>query len=121
VSKENYQVYGADKVWLELNRQGIAVARCTTERLMRGLGLQDVRRGRKVRTAVRASGTNGQVTCSAVTSPSRPPTSLVADFTHVTTCAGVVYVAFIADIYSRTIVGWAAATSAAPSSSAIRL
>jgi putative transposase len=49
VWKENYEVYGADKVWLGLNRQGISVARCTVERLMRGLGLQGVRRGRKVR------------------------------------------------------------------------
>jgi putative transposase len=53
VWKENYEVYGADKVWLELNRQGISVARCTVERLMRGLGLQGARRGRKVRTTVR--------------------------------------------------------------------
>jgi len=49
VWKENREVYGADKVWLELNRQGITVARCTTERLMRELSLQGVRRGRKVR------------------------------------------------------------------------
>ena len=45
VWKENYEVYGADKVWLELNRQGTGVARCTTERLMRDLGLQGARRG----------------------------------------------------------------------------
>jgi transposase InsO family protein len=50
VWKENREVYGADKVWLELNRQGIWAARCTTERLMRGLGLHGVRRGRAVRT-----------------------------------------------------------------------
>ena len=52
VWKENYEVYGADKVWLELNRQGVTVARCTTERLMRDLGLQGARRGRKVRTTM---------------------------------------------------------------------
>ena len=52
VWKENYEVYGADKVWLELNRQGIATARCTVERLMRDLGLQGARRGRTIRTTM---------------------------------------------------------------------
>ena len=54
--KENREVYGADKVWLELNRQGITVARCTIERLMRDLGLQGVRRGRKIRTTIPGTG-----------------------------------------------------------------
>jgi putative transposase len=58
VWKENREVYGADKVWLELNRQGVRVARCTTERLMRQLGLHGVRRGKKIRTTT--PGKDGQ-------------------------------------------------------------
>lgn len=112
VYKENREVYGADKVWLELNRQGIAVARCTTERLMRQLGLQGVRRGRKIRTTV--PGKDGHRAPDRLkrdfTAPA-PNRRWVADFTYVATWAGIVYVAFVADIYSRAIVGWAAATS----------
>jgi len=112
VYKENREVYGADKVWLELNRQGITVARCTTERLMRQLGLQGVRRGRKIRTTV--PGKDGQRAPDLLrrdfTAPA-PNRRWVADFTYVATRAGIVYVAFVADIYSRAIVGWAAATS----------
>ena len=112
VYKENREVYGADKVWLELNRQGISVARCTTERLMRQLGLQGVRRGRKIRTTV--PGKDGQRAPDRLkrdfTAPA-PNRRWVADFTYVATWAGIVYVAFVADIYSRAIVGWAAATS----------
>jgi transposase InsO family protein len=48
----NRQVYGADKVWKQMNREGVEVARCTVERLMRGLGLRGVRRGKEVRTTV---------------------------------------------------------------------
>jgi len=112
VWKENREVYGADKVWLELNRQGITVARCTTERLMRQLGLQGARRGKKVRTTV--PGRNGQRAPDLLrrdfTAPA-PNRRWAADFTYVATWAGIVYVAFVADIYSRAIVGWAAATS----------
>jgi putative transposase len=111
VWKENREVYGADKVWLELNRQGIAVARCTTERLMRQLGLQGVRRGRKVRTTV--PGKDGQRAGDLLnrdfTAPA-PNRRWVADFTHVAAWGGIVYVAFVVDIYSRAIVGWSAAT-----------
>jgi putative transposase len=83
VWKENCEVYGADKVWLELNRQGAAVARCTTERLMRELGLQGVRRGRKVRTTV--PGRGGQRAPDLLgrdfTAPA-PNRRWVADFTY---------------------------------------
>ena len=111
VWKENYEVYGADKVWLELNRRGISVARCTVERLMRGLGLQGVRRGRKVRTTVRDERHEraGDLLGRDFTAPA-PDRRWVADFTHVTAWCGIVYVAFVVDIYSRAIVGWAAAT-----------
>jgi putative transposase len=111
VWKENYEVYGADKVWLELNRQGTRVARCTTERLMRELGLQGVRRGRRVRTTV--PGKDGRRAPDLLgrdfTAPV-PNRRWVADFTYVATWAGIVYVAFVVDIYSRAVVGWAAAT-----------
>jgi putative transposase len=71
VWKDNREVYGADKVWLELNRQGITVARCTTERLMRELGLQGVRRGRRIRTTRpgRDGQPSGPATCCTGTSP----------------------------------------------------
>jgi hypothetical protein len=93
VWKDNREVYGADKVWLELNRQGIAVARCTIERLMRGLGLQGVRRGKKVRTTT--PGTDGHRASDLLrrdfTAPA-PNRRWVADFTYVATWAGIVYV-----------------------------
>jgi len=111
VWKENYEVYGADKVWLELNRQGIAVARCTTERLMRELGLHGVRRDRRVRTTV--PGKDGRRAADLLnrdfTAPA-PNRRWVADFTYVAAWSGIVYVAFVVDIYSRAIVGWSAAT-----------
>jgi putative transposase len=111
VWKENYEVYGADKVWLELNRQGIGVARCTTERLMRELGLQGVRRGRKVRTTVPGKDGHraGDLLRRDFTAPA-PNRRWVADFTYVAAWSGIVYVAFVVDVYSRAIVGWSAAT-----------
>ena len=111
VWKENREVYGADKVWLELNRQGIRAARCTTERLMRELGLQGVRRGKKIRTTVpgRDGHRAGDLLNRDFTAPA-PNRRWVADFTYVAAWCGIVYVAFLADIYSRAIVGWAAAT-----------
>jgi putative transposase len=109
---DNFAVYGAFKIWRELNRQGIAVARCTVERLMRELGLAGVRRGRKVRTTVRDERHEraGDLLRRDFTAPA-PNRRWVADFTHVATWAGVVYVAFVVDIYSRAIVGWTAATN----------
>jgi putative transposase len=111
VWKENREVYGADKVWLELNRQGIRAARCTTERLMRDLGLQGARRGRKVGTTVPGKDGHraGDLLNRDFTAPA-PNRRWVADFTYVAAWCGMVYVAFVVDIYSRAIVGWAAAT-----------
>ncbi|MET8566282.1 IS3 family transposase [Streptomyces flaveolus] len=107
----NYRVYGARKVWRELNRQGQAVARCTVERLMRELGIAGAVRGRRVITTL----PGGQVERApdlldrdfVAGAPNR---CWVADFTHVKTWAGVVYVAFVMDTFSRRIVGWSAAT-----------
>jgi putative transposase len=111
VWRENFEVYGAEKVWLGLNRQGITVARCTVERLMRELGLCGVRRGRKIRTTT--PGKDGQRAGDLLnrdfTAPA-PNRRWAADFTYVATWAGIVYVAFVVDIYSRAVVGWSAAT-----------
>jgi putative transposase len=112
VHRDNYGVYGARKVWLELNREGTSVARCTVERLMRELGLRGARRGKKVRTtrpdpaAVRPA----DLVRRQFSSPA-PDRLWVADYTYVPTWAGMVYVAFVIDAYSRRILGWRAATT----------
>jgi len=112
VWKENYQVYGARKVWLQLNREGIPVARCTVERLMRDLGLEGARRGRRHRTTVPddAAGRPADLVQRQFT-PQRPDRLWVADFTYVATWSGTVYVAFVLDAYSQRILGWRAARS----------
>lgn len=112
VWKANFEVYGAYKVWRELNRQGIEVARCTVERLMRELGLQGARRGKKVRTTIADPGHDRAADLlKRDFTATRPNQRWVADFTYVHTFAGIVYVAFCVDIYSRAIVGWSASTS----------
>jgi len=112
VWKANYEVYGAFKIWRELGRQGVTVARCTVERLMRELGIAGVRRGRKVRTTV-ADDRHARATdlLRRDFTASAPNRRWVADFTHVAAWAGIVYVAFVVDLYSRAIVGWSAATT----------
>ena len=103
----NRAVYGADKVWRQLNREGIAVARCTVERLMRKQGLQGVVRGRKVRTTFPdPAAPNPQDRVKRQFKAERPNQLWVADFTFVATWQGFAYVAFIVDVYSRFIVGW---------------
>jgi putative transposase len=112
VHAENYGVYGARKVWLALNRQGTPVARCTVERLMRELGLQGARRGKKVRTTI--ADPAAARPCDLVRrrfSPLAPDRLWVADYTYVPTWSGMVYVAFVIDAYSRRILGWRAATT----------
>ncbi len=103
----NWQVYGADKVWRQMNREGIVVARCTVERLMRQLGLQGARRGKKVRTTI----SDTKAPCpldrvNRVFKAERPNQLWVSDFTYVSTWQGWLYVAFIIDVYARRIVGW---------------
>jgi putative transposase len=112
VWQENYGVYGARKVWLALNREGIPVARCTIERLMGELGLAGARRGRRIRTtrAAMAAARPADLVRRQF-SPPGPDRLWVADFTYVPTWAGTVYVAFVIDAYSRRILGWRAATS----------
>jgi putative transposase len=108
----NYGVYGARKVWLVLNREGTPVTRCTVERLMRELGLAGARRGRRVRTTMPAAAASRPADLvRRQFSPAAPDRLWVADFTYVPTWAGMVYVAFVIDAYSRRILGWRAARS----------
>jgi transposase InsO family protein len=107
VWQANLRVYGATKVWKQMNREGVSVARCTVERLMRGLGLQGARRGKAIRTTVpdRAAPcpldrVNRQFTAD------RPNQLWVSDFTYVSTWQGWLYVAFVVDVFARRIVGW---------------
>ena len=112
VHQDNYGVYGARKVWLALNREGVPVARCTVERLMRELGLAGARRGKRRRTTVPdpAAARPADLVQRQFNRPA-PDRLWVADFTYVPTWSGMVYVAFVIDAYSRQILGWRAATS----------
>ena len=107
VYEENFRVYGVRKVWRQLLREGIAVARCTVARLMRTMGLQGVVRGKTVRTTI----SNAAAPCpldrvNRHFKAPRPNALWVSDFTYVTTWAGFVYVAFVIDVFARRIVGW---------------
>jgi len=109
---EYEEVYGARKTWLELNRRGLAVARCTVERVMREDGLHGARRGKKVRTTIAGNGPGHERAADLIGrdfTAAAPDRRWVADFTHVATLAGTVYVAFVVDIFSRMFAGWAAA------------
>jgi putative transposase len=106
VWKENFGVYGARKVWRQLIREKVDVARCTVERLMHEMGLQGVVRGRKVKTTV--PGDLAERPLDLVQrdfSADRPNQLWVADLTYVATWRGFVYVAFITDVFSRKMVG----------------
>ena len=112
VHKENFGVYGARKVWLALNREGTPVARCTVARLMRELGLRGARRGKRVRTTVPdPAAARPADLVRRQFSPAAPDRLWVADYTYVPAWAGMVYVAFVIDAYSRRILGWRAATT----------
>lgn len=110
---ENFQVYGAEKVWRQLRREGVDVARCTVERLMKAMGLRGVVRGRAFKVTTEAD--------PALARPDdlvhrdfraeRPNQLWVADITYVATWAGFVYVAFVIDVFSRSIVGWRVSNS----------
>jgi putative transposase len=109
---DNYGVYGPRKVWLQLNREGIEVARCTVERLMKDLGLQGIRRGKKWKTTIAdPAAARPADLVQRRFNPTRPNALWVADFSYVTTWVGVVYVAFVIDAYARRILGWRAAMS----------
>ena len=105
-------VYGADKVWRQLQREGVTVARCTVERLMRELNLRGVRRGKQQRTTV----PDPKARCpldrvNRQFRAERPNQLWVSDFTYVSTWQGWVYVAFVVDVFSRRIVGWRQSSS----------
>jgi transposase InsO family protein len=107
VYEENFSVYGVRKVWRQLNREGIAVARCSVARLMQTMGLQGVVRGKRVRTTI----SNATAPCpldlvNRQFMAPRPNALWVSDFTYVATWAGFVYVAFVIDAFARRIVGW---------------
>ena len=108
----NLQVYGADKVWKQMNREGMAVARCTVERLMQRLGLRGVIRGKVVRTTISAA----KAACpldrvNRQFKADRPNQLWVSDFTYVSTWQGWLYVAFVIDVFARRIVGWRVSSS----------
>ena len=113
VFAENFEVYGARKVWRQLEREGLAAARCTVERLMRGMGLRGVIRGKPVRTTVqdKASPCPLDHVNRRFHAPG-PNVLWVSDFTYVSTWTGFVYVAFVIDVYARRIVGWRASRTA---------
>ena len=105
--KENFCVYGARKVWRQLNRESIMAARCTVERLMKRMGLQGVVRGRRCKTTV--SNPAWEYPSDLVKrqfKATRPNQLWVADFTYVATWSGFVFVAFVTDVFARMIVGW---------------
>jgi putative transposase len=107
VFEANFCVYGVRKVWRQLGREGIVVARCTVARLMRMMGLQGVVRGKKVRTTIQdpAAACPLDRVNRQFKAP-RPNALWVSDFTYVATWVGFVYVAFVIDVYARRIVGW---------------
>jgi len=107
VWEENFQVYGARKVWRQLNREGIPAARCTVERLMRSQGLRGVVRGRRCRTTIGDEAADRPLDrVNRQFAATRPNQLWVADITFVATWTGFVYVAFVVDVYARRIVGW---------------
>ena len=107
VHAENFSVYGVRKVWRQLRREGVAIARCTVERLMRAMGLRGAVRGRAVKTTVQ----NPALPCpldrvNRQFHAPAPDRLWVSDFTYVATWQGFVHVAFVIDAYARRIVGW---------------
>jgi putative transposase len=113
VWEENFQVYGVRKVWRQLRREGVEIARCTTARLMKQMGLAGVIRGKPVKTTI----SNPAAPCprdkvNRQFRAPRPNALWVSDFTYVATWQGFVYVAFVIDVFARRIVGWRVSRSA---------
>jgi len=113
VFEANLEVYGARKIWRQLGREGVRIARCTVERLMRRLGIQGAVRGKKAKTTISDKATP----CPAdrvnrqFQAP-RPNLLWVSDFTYVSTWQGFVYTAFVIDAFARRIVGWRVSSAA---------
>jgi putative transposase len=112
VHRENFDVYGVDKVWAQLNREGVRVARCTVARLMRDLRLRGVVRGKPKFTTIAGDAADRPRDLVDRSFRAGAPNRLwVADLTYIRTWSGFVYVALITDVYSRMIVGWQASRS----------
>ena len=113
VYNENFCVYGAEKIWRRLNREGVRVARCTVERLMVAMQLSGARRGRvfKVTTVPDENAERPLDLVNRSFVADRPNQLWVVDLTYVATWCGFVYVAFVIDVFSRTIVGWRVSSS----------
>jgi putative transposase len=113
VWNENHLVYGAEKVWRQLGREKLDVARCTVERLMRGMGLRGAVRGRafKITTVADETAMRPPDLVDREFSATRPNQLWVADITYVATWVGFAYVAFVIDVFSRRIVGWRVSSS----------
>ncbi|EPY2391690.1 IS3 family transposase [Salmonella enterica subsp. enterica serovar Kentucky] len=111
VYDENHKVYGVRKVWRQLLREGIRVARCTVARLMAVMGLAGVLRGKKVRTTISRKAVVAGDRVNRQFVAERPDQLWVADSTYVSTWQGVVYVAFIIDVFAGYIVGWRVSSS----------
>ena len=107
VFKDNLKVYGARKVWLQMNREGVSVARYTVERLMRVMGLHGVIRGKTIKTTMPDKAAPCPLDhVNRLFHAPAPNRLWVSDFTYVSTWSGFVYVAFVIDAYARRIVGW---------------
>ena len=112
VWEENFQVYGVRKVWRQMNREDIEVARCTVERLMKRLGIEGARRGRSCRTTIVDNAAERPADLVRRQFVADRPNQLwVADITYVATWSGFAYVAFVTDVFARRIVGWRVASS----------
>ena len=112
VWQANMRVYGADKVYRQMRRERITVARCTVERLMKHLGLQGARRGKVVRTTISdMTAARPLDRVNRQFKADRPNQLWVSDFTYVSTWQGWQYVAFVIDVYARRIVGWRQSSS----------
>jgi transposase InsO family protein len=112
VHGENFAVYGARKIWLQLGREGHRVARCTVSRLMKRLGLRGITRGKSIKTTVSSPATPcPQDKVNRNFRADRPNALWLSDFTYVPTSSSFVYVAFVIDAFARRIVGWKTSTS----------
>ena len=112
VFDDHFGVYGADKLWRQLRREGFDVGRDHIARLMRAMGLRGAARGKVKRTTVadRRSPRPADLVDRNFTAP-RPNRLWVADITYVWTTRGFCYVAFVVDVFSRMIVGWRVSSS----------
>ena len=108
---ENHSVYGVRKVWRQLLREGVSVARCTVARLMKAMGLAGVLRGKKIRTTFSRKDAAASDRVNRQFVAERPDQLWVADFTYVSTGQGFAYVAFIIDVFAGRIVGWRVSSS----------